>query len=121
MTGSRSQRETGSAESPRRDYPDRQLLGGEVGIWTSNLDSLPAPRAQEAVAELEELGYAALWFGEAFGREAFTNASMSSAPPAVWWWPRASLTSSSVTPRAPTPRPRRLRGRIRVGSSWGWA
>jgi probable F420-dependent oxidoreductase len=76
MTGSNSQRETGSAESSRRDYPDRRLLGGEVGIWTSNLDSLPAPRAQEMVAELEELGYAALWFGEAFGREAFTNASM---------------------------------------------
>jgi probable F420-dependent oxidoreductase len=50
-------------------------LGGEIGIWTSNLDSLPAPKAKEAVAELEELGYAALWFGEAFGREAFTNAS----------------------------------------------
>jgi probable F420-dependent oxidoreductase len=28
------------------------------------------------VAEIEELGYAALWFGEALGREAFTNASM---------------------------------------------
>jgi alkanesulfonate monooxygenase SsuD/methylene tetrahydromethanopterin reductase-like flavin-dependent oxidoreductase (luciferase family) len=28
------------------------------------------------VAEIEELGYAALWFGEALGREAFTNASI---------------------------------------------
>jgi len=28
------------------------------------------------VAEIEELGYAALWFGEGLGREAFTNASM---------------------------------------------
>ena len=76
MTDSSSQQETGSAESSRREYPDRSMLGGEVGIWTSNLDSLPAFRAKEAVAELEELGYAALWFGEAFGREAFTNASM---------------------------------------------
>jgi probable F420-dependent oxidoreductase len=76
MTGSSSQQATESAESPRTDYPDRSLLGGEVGLWTSNLDSLPAPRAKEVVAELEELGYAALWFGEAFGREAFTNASM---------------------------------------------
>jgi probable F420-dependent oxidoreductase len=76
MTGSSSQQETGNAESTQREYPDHSLLGGEVGIWTSNLDSLPAPRAKDAVAELEELGYAALWFGEAFGREAFTNASM---------------------------------------------
>lgn len=76
MTDSSSQQATGSAESSRREYPDRSMLGGEVGIWTSNLDSLPAFRAKEAVAELEELGYAALWFGEAFGREAFTNASM---------------------------------------------
>jgi probable F420-dependent oxidoreductase len=28
------------------------------------------------VAEIEELGYASLWFGEALGREAFTNASI---------------------------------------------
>jgi probable F420-dependent oxidoreductase len=76
MTSSSSQQDTESAASSQRDYPNRSLLGGEVGLWTSNLDSLPAPRAQEVVAELEELGYAALWFGEAFGREAFTNASM---------------------------------------------
>ena len=76
MTGSSSQQDTESAANPQRDYPNRSVLGGAVGIWTSNLDSLPAPRAQELVAELEELGYAALWFGEAFGREAFTNASM---------------------------------------------
>lgn len=76
MTSSSSQYDTESTASPQRDYPDRSLLGGEVGLWTSNLDSLPAPGAQEVVAALEELGYAALWFGEAFGREAFTNASM---------------------------------------------
>ena len=76
MTGSSSQQDNESAASPQRDYPNRSVLGGVVGIWTSNLDSLPAPRTQELVAELEELGYAALRFGEAFGREAFTNASM---------------------------------------------
>jgi probable F420-dependent oxidoreductase len=37
---------------------------------------VPASQAREAVAEIEELGYAALWFGEALGREAFTNALM---------------------------------------------
>src|SRR5215203_6540790 len=60
----------------RKGYPDRSVLGGEVGLWSSALNSLPAPQAKEAVAEIEELGYAALWFGEAQGREAFTNASM---------------------------------------------
>ncbi len=32
--------------------------------------------AREVALELEELGYGALWFGEAFGREALTNASL---------------------------------------------
>ncbi len=62
--------------SSRKDYPDRSVLGGEVGLWSSGLNALPAPQAKEAVAEIEELGYAALWFGEVLGREAFTNASL---------------------------------------------
>src|SRR5215204_6009723 len=65
------------SRSDRKAYPDRSVLGGEVGLWSSDLDSVPAPQAREAVAEIEELGYAALWFGEALGREAFTNASIS--------------------------------------------
>jgi probable F420-dependent oxidoreductase len=59
-----------------RNYPNQAMLGGEVGLWSSDLNALTAPEAKEAVAEIEELGYAALWFGEALGREAFTNASM---------------------------------------------
>ncbi|MCA1728312.1 MAG: LLM class F420-dependent oxidoreductase [Actinobacteria bacterium] len=66
----------GNSRSDRKAYPDRSVLGGEVGLWSSNLNFLPAPQAREAAAEIEELGYAALWFGEALGREAFTNASM---------------------------------------------
>jgi probable F420-dependent oxidoreductase len=49
---------------------------GRVGIWTAALDQQPAARAQEAAAELEALGYGALWFPEAMGREAFTNAAV---------------------------------------------
>jgi probable F420-dependent oxidoreductase len=49
---------------------------GSIGVWTFQLDSFPATRAQEAVAELEELGFGAVWFGEAIGREALTNASL---------------------------------------------
>lgn len=49
---------------------------GPIGVWTFQLESVPAARAQEAVAELEELGFGAVWFGEATGREALTNASL---------------------------------------------
>jgi probable F420-dependent oxidoreductase len=49
---------------------------GPVGIWTGTLDPLPVPRVREVVAELDEQGWGALWFGEAYGREAFTNAAM---------------------------------------------
>ena len=49
---------------------------GPVGLWTTALDALSAARAADAAARLEEQGWAALWFGEAYGREAFTNAGM---------------------------------------------
>jgi len=49
---------------------------GRVGIWTAAFDQQPAARAQDAAAELETLGYGALWFPEAMGREAFTNAAV---------------------------------------------
>jgi probable F420-dependent oxidoreductase len=54
----------------------RAIQLGAFGIWTIQLDAVPAARAQEAVAELEELGFGALWFGEATGREALTNAGL---------------------------------------------
>ncbi len=49
---------------------------GQVGIWTATLDALEVPAAQDAVAELDEQGWGALWFGEAYGREAFTAAAL---------------------------------------------
>jgi len=49
---------------------------GKVGIWTGQLDSQPAAKAQESVALLEELGYPAVWIPESRGRESFTNASL---------------------------------------------
>jgi probable F420-dependent oxidoreductase len=49
---------------------------GHVGIWTRQFEDHPAARAQEAAAELEELGFGAIWFGEAAGREALTNAGL---------------------------------------------
>ena len=47
-----------------------------IGIWTRQLEDHPAAKAQETAHELEELGYGALWFGEAAGREALTNAGL---------------------------------------------
>jgi probable F420-dependent oxidoreductase len=49
---------------------------GRVGIWTSTLDGQPSARAGEAAAEIEALGFGALWSPEALGREAFTNAAL---------------------------------------------
>jgi probable F420-dependent oxidoreductase len=49
---------------------------GAFGVWTFQLDVLTAARAQETVTELEELGYGAVWYGEAVGREALTKAGL---------------------------------------------
>jgi probable F420-dependent oxidoreductase len=49
---------------------------GRVGIWTFALDLQPAAKAQAAAAEIEALGYGAIWIPEALGREAFTNSAL---------------------------------------------
>ncbi len=49
---------------------------GRIGIWTSTLDAQPALAAQEAAQELEQLGYAAIWFPESVRREALSNAGL---------------------------------------------
>lgn len=49
---------------------------GPIGIWSFQLQQQPAARAQEAAQQLEELGYGAIWFGEAVGREAFTQSAL---------------------------------------------
>ncbi|GAA3023150.1 TIGR03620 family F420-dependent LLM class oxidoreductase [Streptosporangium longisporum] len=46
---------------------------GRVGIWTFAFDDQPAARVREAAAEIEELGYGALWFGEGFGRDSVSQ------------------------------------------------
>lgn len=45
---------------------------GRVGLWTAFLDSLPAAAARETAAEIEALGYAAIWLPEVMMREALT-------------------------------------------------
>ena len=49
---------------------------GPVGIWTAALDVLEVPAARDQVAALDAQGWDALWIPEAYGREAFTAASL---------------------------------------------
>ncbi|WP_280232521.1 TIGR03620 family F420-dependent LLM class oxidoreductase [Nocardia cyriacigeorgica] len=51
---------------------DRQL--GPLGIWTFAFENQSAGRVREAAAELEDIGYGAVWFGEAMGRDAVGQA-----------------------------------------------
>jgi probable F420-dependent oxidoreductase len=47
---------------------------GRIGIWTYHLNYQPASKVREVAAELEELGYGALWIGESIYREPLTHA-----------------------------------------------
>ena len=49
---------------------------GAIGIWTAQFDYQPAAKAREAAAELEQLGFGAIWFPESVGRESLTNAAL---------------------------------------------
>lgn len=49
---------------------------GRVGIWSFTLELIPARQAQDAAAEIEALGYKAVWIPEAMGREAFTHSAV---------------------------------------------
>lgn len=49
---------------------------GRLGVWTWAFDQNPWPVVRDAVAEIEELGYGTVWFGEAAGRDAPTQVSL---------------------------------------------
>ncbi|MGW1836242.1 LLM class F420-dependent oxidoreductase [Streptomyces sp. BBFR2] len=50
---------------------------GTVGVWHGGLGHLPAAVGREAAAEIERLGYGALWVGEGpTSKEAFTHAGL---------------------------------------------
>jgi probable F420-dependent oxidoreductase len=49
---------------------------GRIGIWTYHLNYQPTSKVRQVVAELEELGYGALWIGEAVYREPLTSAAV---------------------------------------------
>ncbi len=47
-----------------------------IGVWTGNFESQPAGKVKEAIAELEQLGYGAVWYSEGLGRESLTQAGL---------------------------------------------
>lgn len=49
---------------------------GRVGIWQYQLDQVPSGQAGEIAAEIEELGYGALWLPEMVGRESFVSSTL---------------------------------------------
>ena len=49
---------------------------GRIGIWTFHFEQQPWAAVAEAAAELDALGYGALWFPESRGREAFAQAAL---------------------------------------------
>jgi probable F420-dependent oxidoreductase len=47
-----------------------------VGLWTGSLDFVPASQAQELAAEIEELGFGALWIPEVAGRDVMAHLAL---------------------------------------------
>ncbi len=47
-----------------------------TGVWTGALDFVPAGRARDLAAELEALGYGAIWVPEVAGRDVFVQLSL---------------------------------------------
>jgi len=54
-------------------------LRGTVGLWSPGMEMLTTADLPDFLAELEAQGWPALWFPEAYGREAFTQASLALA------------------------------------------
>jgi len=49
---------------------------GQVGLWTAHFEGQSFVREGAVAAELEKQGWPSLWFIEAFGREALTQAAL---------------------------------------------
>jgi len=49
---------------------------GRIGLWTHQLDAQPMREAQKYARQIEELGFRAVWFPEAVGREPFASSSL---------------------------------------------
>src|SRR5690242_16650166 len=56
-------------ERPRLAVP-------RIGLWTGALDFAPAAQARELAAEIESLGYGAIWLPEVAGRDVFVHLAL---------------------------------------------
>ena len=64
---------------------------GRVGVWT-NVPAIAEPAvAREVAAEIEELGYGALWYPEAVWKESFSVAAL------VLSWTNRLVVASGIT------------------------
>jgi probable F420-dependent oxidoreductase len=54
----------------------RDVKPGRLGIFSGSLAAQPATVQREVAAEIENLGYGTLWYGESMAREAFVQASI---------------------------------------------
>ena len=54
----------------------RPLAMAPFGLWTFSLDRQPWSRSKELAAELEEMGWGAIWIPEATNRNVFVNATL---------------------------------------------
>jgi probable F420-dependent oxidoreductase len=46
---------------------------GRIGVWSGALEFVPSSHAQELAAELEDLGFSAIWLPEVAGRDVFVH------------------------------------------------
>src|ERR671918_127436 len=59
----------------RRERDALRTALGRVGVWSFALETQTAAEERDAAAEIESLGYGAIWFGEGVeSREAFSHA-----------------------------------------------
>jgi len=49
---------------------------GRVGLWTADFDLQPMAKAQEAIAQVEAMGFGTVWVPEAVLREPFASTSL---------------------------------------------
>ncbi len=54
----------------------RGRFGSKIGIWTLALEGIEIRQAMDQAKIVEELGFDSLFFGEAYGREAFVNSTL---------------------------------------------
>ena len=64
---------------------------GRVGVWSTGVTNEPATAVREGLAELEALGYPAVWFGEAFSRENLSTAALALS------WSREVVVATGIT------------------------